>query len=269
MGRFTRRPGPPRNAGWEVGACMPLAVLAVAAGVVAVVVDEAVLALVAAACGVALAVIGTLLHARRVRTEQSLLVARAHARNLRRQIDVLGGPAQDRSPAVDPTDEWEIDPVSGLIRSRHLPVLLNHAVAVARRKVQPVSVVYWELDGGRDLAPSARDQALTALGAVAWRTIRESDAVFRLDDATALGVLTETAQGGAVVVANRVRASLRTSPVGDSLTVSAGIACYPSHALDPMELVSQAGRALDQARSNGHARDHVAVASPGQEPDPA
>jgi GGDEF domain-containing protein len=57
-----------------------------------------------------------------------------------------------------------------------------------------------------------------------------------------------------------VREALRSSPVGDALTVSAGIACYPTHALDAAELVARAGRALELARGEGYARDHVAVA---------
>ena len=62
------------------------------------------------------------------------------------------------------------------------------------------------------------------------------------------------------MVAERVREALRTSPIGDSLTVSAGIACYPTHALDAAELVARAGRALELARDAGHERDHVAIA---------
>ena len=53
---------------------------------------------------------------------------------------------RDLPPGTD-TEEWEIDPVSGLLRERHLPVLLPQAVASARRKVQPVAVVFWQLDG--------------------------------------------------------------------------------------------------------------------------
>jgi diguanylate cyclase (GGDEF)-like protein len=159
------------------------------------------------------------------------------------------------------TGEWEIDPVSGMLRERHLPVLLQQVVAAARRKVQPVSVVFWELDG-LDVAPaSTRDQALTALGAVAWRTLRESDAMFRLGEGVAVAVLVDTAEPGAIIVADRVREALRSSPVGGSLTVSAGIACYPSHALDAAELVARAGRTLEAARALGHQRDHVAVAT--------
>jgi diguanylate cyclase (GGDEF)-like protein len=214
---------------------------------------------------------------RRGRAEDSMWEARAQARRLRRELDALqaavaeeqalasarpdaptGHPA-DLPPGTD-TDQWEIDPVSGLLRSRHLPVVLQQVVASARRKVQPVSVVVWELDGLDGIDRDTSDPALTALGAVAWRTLRESDSVFRLGDVTAVGVLMDTAEPGAVMVAERVRDALRASPIGDSLTVSAGIACYPTHALDAAELVARAGRALEQARDEGHERDHVAVA---------
>ena len=125
----------------------------------------------------------------------------------------------------------------------------------------PVAVVYWELDGLRRRARGdACDDAVTALGAVAWRTLRESDAVFRLGDVAAVGVLVDTAEPGAVMVADRVRDALRSSPVGDTLTVSAGIACYPTHALDAADLVRPGRPALDAARADGHERDHVAVA---------
>ena len=202
---------------------------------------------------------------RRTRAEQSLLEARAQTRGLRRQLQEVEAEASNRSPTGEPTDDWEIDPASGLIRERHLSVVLQQIVAAARRKVQPVSVVFWELDNLHEATSAARDEALNALAAVAWRTMRESDTVFRLGDAVALGVLVDTAEPGALVVAERVRESLRSSPVGDSLTVSAGIACYPSHALDPVELVSRAGKALEAARAEGHERDYVIIAAGDQE----
>jgi diguanylate cyclase (GGDEF)-like protein len=255
-----------RGAHWGIAACAVLAVLALAAGIAAVALDETILALVAAGVGVGAAVVGSLIDVRRTRAEQSLFEARAQTRRLRRQLRSLeAAQAEPRSPTGEPTDDWEIDPASGLIRERHLAVVLQQVISSARRKVQPVSVVFWEVDGLERAPSAARDQALTALAAVAWRTMRESDAVFRIGDSVALGVLVDTAEPGALVVADRVRESLRHSPVGDSLTVSAAIACYPTHALDPVELVSQAGRALEDARARGHRRDHVTVA-PGDAP---
>jgi diguanylate cyclase (GGDEF)-like protein len=264
---------PEAGAGYRgVVVCAALAVVAVLIGVTAVIADEAVLGLAAAVVGVAAAGMGALLDVRRSRAEDSLWEARAQARRLRRQLDSLQaavteeqnlastrtGP-DDLPPGTD-TDEWEIDPVSGLLRQRHLPVLLQQVVAAARRKVQPVSVVFWELDGLDGADPTASEQALTALGAVAWHTLRESDAVFRLGDVVAVAVLVDTAEPGARMVAGRVRDALRSSPVGDTLTVSAGIACYPTHALDAAELVARAGRALELARGEGYERDHVAIA---------
>jgi diguanylate cyclase (GGDEF)-like protein len=252
-----------------VAACAVLAVLAVAIGIVAVVADEAVLALAATVIGVAAAGIGSFLDVRRAHSDRSLLEARAQARRLRRELQYLQAATAEaeQDDAELPgdlgadTDDWEIDPVSGLLRERHLPVLLQQVVAAARRKVLPVSVVFWEVDGLESASAAARDQAVTALGAVAWRTLRESDALFRIGDVVAVAVLVDTAEPGALTVADRVREQLRSSPIGDSLTVSAGIACYPTHALDAAELVSRAGRALDAARANGHTRDHVAIAS--------
>ena len=72
-------------------------------------------------------------------------------------------------------------------------------------------------------------------------------------------MLVDTAEPGAVIVAERVRSSLRTSPVGDTLTVSAGIACYPSHALDAAELVSRSAP-RSTAPAPRATSDHVVVA---------
>jgi diguanylate cyclase (GGDEF)-like protein len=258
-----------------VAACAVLAVVAVILGITAVVADEATLGLAAAVVGVAAAGVGALVDVRRSRAEDSLWEARSQARRLRRQLETLqvavaeehrlasARAAQVELPEGTDTADWEIDPVSGLIRERHLPVLLQQVVAAARRKVLPVSVVFWELDGLETAPLEVREQALTALGAVAWRTLRESDTVFRLGDAVAVAVLVDTAEPGARMVADRVREALRASPVGDSLTASAGIACYPSHALDAAELVARAGHALEQAREAGHARDYIAVADQG------
>ena len=80
-----------------------------------------------------------------------------------------------------------------------------------------------------------------SLGAVVRRTLRECDAACRIGDTMAAAVLEDTAEAGAVWAAERVRGTLHGSPVGDSLTISAGIACYPSHALNAPELVDQAG----------------------------
>ena len=72
-------------------------------------------------------------------------------------------------------------------------------------------------------------------------------------------ILEDTAEAGrGVGRRTRPRYAPARVPVGDSLTVSAGVACYPSHALGAAELVQQASRALDEARAAG--RDRVELA---------
>ena len=196
-----------------------LAVVAVILGITAVIADEAVLGLVAAVVGVAAAGVGALVDVRRT-APRAPCGRRGPGAELRRELDSLQAAVTEEQtlaaaltagvavlpPGTD-TDDWEIDPVSGLLRQRHLPVLLQQVVAAAWRKVQPVSVVFWELDGLDGAEQAATDQALTALGAVAWRTLRESDAVFRLGDVVAVAVLVDAAEPGALMVAERVRAT--------------------------------------------------------------
>ena len=79
--------------------------------------------------GVAAAGIGSFLDVRRAHSDRSLLEARAQARRLRRELQYLQAAAAE-AEQDDPelpgdlgagTEEWEIDPVSGLLRERHLP----------------------------------------------------------------------------------------------------------------------------------------------------
>ena len=107
-------------------------------------------------------------------------------------------------------------------------------------------------DADRD----TRLQALGVVGDVVRRTLRESDAACRLGDLMVGAILEDTPEAGAVWAAERVRGTLLARPVGDALTLSAGVACYPTHALGAAELVHQASRALDEAR--------VARARPGR-----
>ena len=151
--------------------------------------------------------------------------------------------------------------VTGLLDERFFAVLVQQRVAAARRQLQPVSVVLFELDGFTDVNEATRDSALGVLGDVMRSTLRECDTACRIGDAMAAAVLEDTTEAGAVWAAERVRGTLHGSPVGDSLTISAGVACYPSHALGAPELVAMAGQALDLARTRG--RDHVEIA-PGE-----
>jgi diguanylate cyclase (GGDEF)-like protein len=227
------------------------------------------LAVVSGLMGLLAAIAATALGARTRTAEEQLHEMSVDRARLRRELDALAAifaeeatrRNADGADKIDTVDsEPLVDAVSGLLEQQFFKVIVQQRVAAARRQLQPVSVVIFELDGVGRADTETQNQALGVLGAVVRRTLRECDAACRIGDTMAAAVLEDTAEAGAVWAAERVRGTLHGSPVGDSLTISAGIACYPSHALNAPELVDQAGRALESARSRG--RDHVEIAQP-------
>jgi two-component system cell cycle response regulator len=155
--------------------------------------------------------------------------------------------------------EASVDTVSGLLGEQHYKVLVQKRVAAARRALQPISLVMFQVDGLDDATQEQCDNAVAALGEVITQTLRESDAACRIGRTMASAILEDTAEAGAVWAAERIRGTLHQSVIGDVLTISAGVACYPTHALSALELMDRAQRALDHARSQG--RDRLEVAT--------
>ena len=151
------------------------------------------------------------------------------------------------------------DPVSGLLRERFVAVLIQQRVAGARRRLHPVAVVALEADGIRGSAQPDVDDAMRALGGVIRETLREADCACRVGDVVVIAALDDTTEEGARLAIERVQAGLRKATGDVGITVSAGIACYPTHALEAPDLVARAGEALLEARTAGTSR--VATAS--------
>jgi diguanylate cyclase (GGDEF)-like protein len=150
------------------------------------------------------------------------------------------------------------DPVTGLVDQMHFRATLTQRVAAARRHLQPLSLVVFELDGFEGAATERREQAMRLLGSVMRRTLRECDIACRFSDAAVATILEDTPEVGAASAAERVRRAITATPTGRAFTLSAGIACYPSHALDAHELLRRSVRALAAARAAG--RDRVEIA---------
>jgi two-component system cell cycle response regulator len=270
----------------RLGLALAAGFTALVCGVLAVVLAEPVLGVVAGVAGVLTAVAAAAIAAQARVLADGLEQAEDDRRRHRREIDALAAvfseesarrrstdvqPAAAAHPAgtgtggapfdarpVSPLREPVFDTISGLLDEQFFPVIVHQRVAAARRQLQPVSVVLFELDGLDDATSATRRQALGVLGDVVRRTLRECDTACRISDRRAAAVLEDTAESGAAWAAERVRGALHGSPVGDSLTISAGIACYPSHALSGGELMDMATRALESARRRGH--DHVEIA---------
>lgn len=252
------------------------AVGALAAGVAAAVFGAAELSLVAGVAGVVAGIAAAAIAVRASRAEDRLRRCDEELQRLHREVDTLSaalseeasvhvarkylgdgaGAVDDPPPPFAPDDA--IDPVSGLLEEKFFSVLVFQRVAAARRLLQPVSVVFFEVDAMADAEPSVQDEALGVLGEVLRHTLRECDTSCRVGAIGAGAVLENTTEAGAVWAVERVRGILMGSPVGVSLTISAAVACYPSHALGAQELLQRVHRALEVARTRG--KDHVEVA---------
>jgi diguanylate cyclase (GGDEF)-like protein len=84
-----------------------------------------------------------------------------------------------------------------------------------------------------------------------------------------LVMLLEAPMATAAIVGERMRARVASEPFeGGKVTMSIGIAEYPSHGDTPEELIASADAAMYQAKSQG--RNRVVAASGGipQEPAP-
>jgi diguanylate cyclase (GGDEF)-like protein len=243
------------------------AIVALATGVLAVVISAPALGVVAGAAGVVAGAAGAALAAQLQHTEVRLAGAANDVQRLHRELDAVAAILEEEANRRDSTDELAatgdhaFDQTTGLYDERYFAVLVQQQVAAARRSLRPISVVIFEIDGLHGSDDVTRDQALGVVGDVVRRTLRESDSACRLGELMIGAILEDTSETGAVWAAERVRGTLLGSPVGDSLTVSAGVACYPTHALGAAELVAQAGKALDEARRRGADRVETAPES--------
>ncbi|HMS24580.1 MAG TPA: GGDEF domain-containing protein [Acidimicrobiia bacterium] len=165
------------------------------------------------------------------------------------------------TPSVEFSDSNR-DEESGLLSKTFFPLYLEQRVSAARRTLSPVSLVIFELDGldkNDSNSPTDQNFYISAVGDVVKQTLRESDCAFRIDANIFAAVMDDTTESGAVWAAERVRGVLHTGALAGRVTVSAGVACYPSHALEANELIACANKALLAAKARGVDQVEIAV----------
>lgn len=158
------------------------------------------------------------------------------------------------------------DELTGLFNYRYLQQRLNDEIERARRYTRSLSLLMLDTDDFKKFNDTyghiAGDQALAEIGQVLRTAVREIDVVCRYGGEEFAVVLPETDAEGAFVVAEKVREAVASHSFADGqgnrgvrLTVSIGLATYPSSAADREELLRQADDALYQAKHLG--RDRV------------
>jgi diguanylate cyclase (GGDEF)-like protein len=165
---------------------------------------------------------------------------------------------QAPEPAASPAPsgiESVTDPVTGMFNEVFFRVTLDQRVLAARRHLRPIALVL--LDVVRTTGETGWVGADPVMVATALRTtLREADTACRLADGRFAILLEDTPEDGAVWTVERLRRVVL--PGRPELVVWAGIACYPAHAFDAMEVLERADEALAAARE--WRRDRIEVA---------
>jgi len=233
-----------------------------ALGAIAVAVGSGVLGVVAASCALAAGVL-CLVVAGRLRDHHR------DTESLRREIlqleDALLAEREAFESATvlnEPADAVAAgavrDPETGLLGEHYFELALEHRIAAARRQLQPVALLMLALDADGTTEKGRHDVTI-AFADILRDTLRESDTVCRIGVASFAVVLEDTSEAGAVWAAERLRTALVRQR--DALVrLAAGVAAYPTHALEADQVLQRAKGALESARASGSSRVEVASA---------
>ena len=142
-----------------------------------------------------------------------------------------------------------------------LNAVLPFALSQARRHLEPLSIVCVSIDrlrGIQDLlGRAAVDRLVRDVGKTVGTMIRGSDFVVRLDDDRVVAVLPRRREG-ALEVAKRICSAVASKTQGrcsnPSVTVSIGVATFPSCADNVLSLFSAADEALERRRTRAETR---------------
>lgn len=152
------------------------------------------------------------------------------------------------------------DPLTGLPNRRYLNEWLNKAMAEGQRYLHPVSALYIDLDGfgkiNNQLGHDAGDIALKRAANLFKDSLRKSDFLARLGGDEFIIITKSHDQEELSQFAYRLIALLAAMQPGESLPKGAmgaciGIALTSKSASTPDELISQADKAMYQAKREG------------------
>lgn len=155
------------------------------------------------------------------------------------------------------------DPLTALPNRRHLELLLEYAIARARRRPEPLSLLLLDVDELKRINDSgghaAGDAALKAVGEALRSVCRRSDLPARISGDEFAVLATGADAPEALALAHRIRASLARRRGAPS--VSIGVATLEIvGATDTESLLAAADAALYRAKRSG--RDRVVEATP-------
>jgi diguanylate cyclase (GGDEF)-like protein len=179
--------------------------------------------------------------------------------------------ALDNALALQKAEALSVtDDLTRLYNSRYLNLVLRRETKRASRSGRPVSLLFLDLDGFKQVNDTyghlAGSKALVEAAAVIRGCARETDVVARFGGDEFSLILPDTGREGAVAVAERIGERLRSARflTGDGLSVqltaSIGVATLPDAAGSAEELIRAADTAMYLVKARGKNGIHVAEA---------
>lgn len=163
------------------------------------------------------------------------------------------------------------DDLTGLSNSRYLNAALRRETKRASRSGRPLSLLFLDLDGFKQVNDTHGHQAGSRTLGEAAQVIRgcarETDVVARFGGDEFALILPDTNQEGATSVATRIRERLRAARFLTSdglsiqLTASIGVATLPDVAASAEELLKAADTAMYRVKASGKDGIYIASAS--------
>jgi diguanylate cyclase (GGDEF)-like protein/PAS domain S-box-containing protein len=157
------------------------------------------------------------------------------------------------------------DPLTGLYNYRFTQDFLKKRLSEARRRKRPFSIIMADVDGlqlvNEQLGRTIGDDVLKLIGNRLAASVRGSDVVARYGGDEFIVVLPETQLGDALMLADRLTASIADAEwppqISDSpVTVSMGCASFPEAGSQVNMLLRAADAALFQAKKSGGSGVH-------------
>lgn len=151
-----------------------------------------------------------------------------------------------------------VDPLTGLANRRHFLEHLTSEISRSRRYSSTFVLGIFDVDDFKQindtLGHAAGDRVLKEVSRIFQGMVRDSDMVARWGGEEIVLLMPETPKRGAVVLADRIRERIKRKLAARKVTVSGGIASYPSDGKEESELFTFADRALYRAKSEGKDR---------------
>jgi len=173
--------------------------------------------------------------------------------NVRSQVAVL---LQNRAL----TYAMRVDPLTRLYNRGYLNDRLREEILRSSRTNRPFTFLLLDVDHFKQVNDTyghqAGDEVLVGLSALLKRSCRASDAICRYGGEEIAIILTDTPMSGAKIFAENLRKAVESEEIiyeGGALriTVSMGLAEYPSHGSNGEGLISKADLALYEAKKSG------------------